>query len=313
MIYDSNSWIKIFLRPFPHKASSIRYGSINNLQKCKPSGKDRDDRGVLSKIKFDPLNIEINYPGTAIQLLQSKENPTLVAAAAALSKFGSKSLENLGILFDLDIVASILPLIRHEQVFIRRFFNFFSPYTLCLYIKANAINLSKLFWFRFATKLLAEMAALPNVRNFLVQSESYIPYFTSVLLIDSDVVIHEFVTLILAEISKDFFGVSQLLSQCDNFEFLFQRIGSYDPDVKKNSIEIIYNLLRDPLGAQEIVNSKVPQFWTTVLGVDATQLYKLIIIFSGFQLHFDKWSSEATIPSNTAVDAWCYQFISSEK
>lgn len=101
------------------------------------------------------------------------------------------------------------------------------------------------------------MTALPKVRNYLLNSECYVPHFTNVLQNDTDVFIHEFVTLILAEVSKDIYGVAQILKQCKNLDVLFEKIRSPDPDVKKNSIEIIHNFLRDPFAAQEIINTKV--------------------------------------------------------
>ncbi|XP_046143813.1 armadillo repeat-containing protein 3 isoform X2 [Osmia bicornis bicornis] len=56
--------------------------------------------------------------------------------------------------------------------------------------------------------------------------------------------------------SKDMFGAAKILKQCRNMDFLFERIQSPDPDVKKNNIEIIYNLLEDPTGATAIINTK---------------------------------------------------------
>ncbi|XP_025602900.2 armadillo repeat-containing protein 3 [Athalia rosae] len=197
--------------------------------KCKTTGKERDDHGVLTKTRFGPLSIEIKDPRSAILLLKSGEDQAVIAAIVALSKFGSKGIENLGILHDLNVVSLVIPLIIHEEIFIRR----------------------------FATKLLAEMAVLNDVRNFLLGSQCYVSHFKNVLVNDTDIFIHEFVSLILAELSKDMFGVAQLLENCgNNFDFLFERIKSADPDVKKNSIEIIHNLLRDPIAAQRIIKTE---------------------------------------------------------
>ncbi|CAK9815090.1 Armadillo repeat-containing protein 3 [Anthophora plagiata] len=196
--------------------------------KCVSKGKDRVDRERQTKNQFDPLRLEVKYPGTAILLLQCEEKSILLAAAAALAKFSAKAEENSAILFDLDIVDSVLPLITHEDLFTRR----------------------------FAAKLLAEMAAISNVRNFLMDSNYYIPHFTKVLINEEDMFMQEFSSLILAEISSDLFGAAQLLKQCSDMDFLFERIQSPDPDVKKNTIQIMYNLLQDPLGAQKIIITK---------------------------------------------------------
>lgn len=79
------------------------------------------DREQQTKNQFDPLRLEVKYPGTAILLLQCQEKPILLAAAAALAKFGSKCQENLEVLFNLEIVDSVILLITHEDLFTRRF------------------------------------------------------------------------------------------------------------------------------------------------------------------------------------------------
>ncbi|KAF7385493.1 hypothetical protein HZH68_013923 [Vespula germanica] len=191
-------------------------------------GKKREDRGVQLKHRFGPLNLDVKYPGTAILLLQCQENTILLNAAAALSKYATKSQENINILFDLDIVKSILPLIDHEDLFTRR----------------------------FAAKLLAEMTAVPSVRDFLLESDYHMSYFTKVLINEQDLFMQEFSSLILAELSKDMYGAARLLEQCPNMNFLYERIQSTDPDVRKNNIEIIYNLIQDTIGVQKIINAE---------------------------------------------------------
>ncbi|XP_026674557.1 armadillo repeat-containing protein 3 [Ceratina calcarata] len=197
-------------------------------KKCVETGKDRVDREQQTKNQFDPLRLEAKYPGTAILLLQCDEKPILLAAAAALAKFAGKSVENLEVLFDLDIVDSVIPLITHEDLFTRR----------------------------FATKLLAEMVAIPNVRNFLLDSDYYIPHFTRVLINEEDLFMQEFSSLILSVISNDLYGAAQLLKQCSDMNFLYDRIQSPDPDVKKNALQIIYNLLQDPVATKKVIEAK---------------------------------------------------------
>lgn len=70
---------------------------------------------------FDPFPFEAKDAETAVLLLQSKEKPVVLAAVEALSKYGKKSEDNMRILFDLGVVNSILPIINHEDLFIRRF------------------------------------------------------------------------------------------------------------------------------------------------------------------------------------------------
>lgn len=78
------------------------------------------DREQQTKHQFDPLGLEVKYPGTAILLLQCEEKPILLAAAAALAKFGGKAPENLEVLFDLEIVDSVIPLIMHDDLVTQR-------------------------------------------------------------------------------------------------------------------------------------------------------------------------------------------------
>nr|XP_033342609.1 armadillo repeat-containing protein 3-like [Megalopta genalis] len=197
-------------------------------EKRSERGKEHVDRQEQSKYKFDHLHLEVKYPGTAILLLKCQEQPGLLAAAAALSKYGSKAKENLEVLFDLDIVESVIPLIEHEDLFIRR----------------------------FAAKLLAEMILIPNVRNFLLETTYYISYFANVLMSDKDVFMQEFSSWILAEISGDLFGAAQLLKVCPRLNFLFEKFQSPDPDVKRNNLQILLNLLQDPVGSNEVLQTK---------------------------------------------------------
>ena len=67
----------------------------------------------------------------------------------------------------------------------------------------------------------------------------------------------EFSSLILAELTKEFYGAARVLEENSDFNYLFRMIQSPDPDVKKNSIEIINNLIKEPLGVQAIISSSV--------------------------------------------------------
>lgn len=58
---------------------------------------------------------------TAILLLQSENKFALLAAVQSLSKYASKSKDNAKILFHLGIVNNVLPVIEHEDIFVRRF------------------------------------------------------------------------------------------------------------------------------------------------------------------------------------------------
>ncbi|XP_033208166.1 armadillo repeat-containing protein 3 isoform X2 [Belonocnema kinseyi] len=196
-------------------------------EQCISAGKARKDREVHPSKKFDPLNLELTQPDTAILLLKCKEKPIVIAAASALSSFAAKSKDNLDELFDLEIVESIIPLIDHEDIFTRR----------------------------FATKLLAQMATITGVTYYLLQSDKYLSNFIKILTNNSDAFMQEFSSLIVAELTKEFYGAARFLEESSDFNYLFTLIQSPDPDVKKNSIEIINNLMKEPLGVQAIISS----------------------------------------------------------
>ncbi|XP_032669530.1 armadillo repeat-containing protein 3-like [Odontomachus brunneus] len=66
----------------------------------------------------------------------------------------------------------------------------------------------------------------------------------------------EYFSAILVKLSKDPCGIALLVEYCSNMDFLFEKIQSSDPDVKKNNIEILYNIMQDPVGAYKILKSQ---------------------------------------------------------
>ena len=58
-----------------------------------------------------------------------------------------------------------------------------------------------------------------------------------------DVVVHEFATLCLASLSVDFTCKVQIFDH-NGLEPLLRLLSSPDPDVKKNSVECIFNLVQ---------------------------------------------------------------------
>lgn len=58
-----------------------------------------------------------------------------------------------------------------------------------------------------------------------------------------ETVVHEFATLCLTHLSKDFSCKAQMFDS-NGLPLLIQLLSSPDPDVKKNSVEVIYNLVQ---------------------------------------------------------------------
>uniref|UniRef100_A0A8C7FU55 Armadillo repeat containing 3 n=1 Tax=Oncorhynchus kisutch TaxID=8019 RepID=A0A8C7FU55_ONCKI len=81
--------------------------------------------------------------------------------------------------------------------------------------------------------------------NFgLLKKLDAIPSIIRKLSPEEDVVVHEFATLCLASLSVDFSCKVQISDQ-EGLEPLIQLLSSPDPDVKKNSVETICNLVQD--------------------------------------------------------------------
>ncbi|XP_011501239.1 PREDICTED: armadillo repeat-containing protein 3 [Ceratosolen solmsi marchali] len=199
-----------------------------NLTECISGGQEREDRNLEAQSSFEPLSLEVNYPDTAILLLRSPEKPILLAAAASLSRFAEKAKGNLEALFDLNVVENILTMIDHDDLYTRR----------------------------FALKLLALMSAVQNVQIHLLKTDFYIMLFTKMLTNEQDTFLQEFSSRILAELSAIPSGADTILNKFPDVSYLFEKLKVTDPDVKKNCIEILNNLLKDLNGFNVVSESK---------------------------------------------------------
>lgn len=110
--------------------------------------------------------------------------------------------------------------------------------------------------YRFAAKLLVEIIIIPEVITYLIEY-NYIQYFAKLLTTEEDIFMQEYFSVILANLSKDPCGTALLVEYCLNMDFLFEKLQSPDPDVKNNTIRILYNLMHDPAGAYKILKSQV--------------------------------------------------------
>ncbi|KMQ94440.1 armadillo repeat-containing protein 3-like protein [Lasius niger] len=193
---------------------------------------ERDEDEKEAKSKYSPFRSSLSEAKDAestILLLQSKEKATLLAAMEALSKYASKSKDNVKILFDLGIMNNVLPIIEHKDLFTQR----------------------------FAAKLLVEMIAVPDVTTYFIES-NYLLHFVELLTIEKDIFMQEYFSAILVRLSRNPYAAALLANHCLNMNFLFDGMQSSDPDVKKNNIEILYNLMQDPVAAHKI--SKTEKF-----------------------------------------------------
>uniref|UniRef100_A0A8C0XIN1 EDR1/CTR1/ARMC3-like peptidase-like domain-containing protein n=1 Tax=Castor canadensis TaxID=51338 RepID=A0A8C0XIN1_CASCN len=123
--------------------------------------------------------------------------------------------ENKATLLELGAVEPLTKLLTHEDKIVRR------NATMIFGILASNSDVKK---------LLRELDVMNSVIAQLAPEE--------------EVVIHEFASLCLANISVEYTGKVQIFEH-GGLEPLTRLLSSPDPDVKKNSIECIYNLVQD--------------------------------------------------------------------
>ncbi|XP_057588022.1 armadillo repeat-containing protein 3 isoform X1 [Hippopotamus amphibius kiboko] len=164
---------------------------------------------------FDPLTIESKKAATVVLMLNSPEEEILAKACEAIYRFALKGEENKATLLELGAVEPLTKLLSHEDKIVRR------NATMIFGILASNNDVKK---------LLRELDVMNSVIAQLAPEE--------------EVVIHEFASLCLANMSAEYTSKVQIFEQ-GGLEPLIRLLSSPDPDVKKNSIECIYNLVQD--------------------------------------------------------------------
>ncbi|XP_048668666.1 armadillo repeat-containing protein 3 isoform X2 [Marmota marmota marmota] len=164
---------------------------------------------------FDPLTIESKKAATVVLMLNSPEEEILAKACEAIYKFALKGEENKATLLELGAVEPLTKLLTHEDKIVRR------NATMIFGILASNSDVKK---------LLRELDVMSSVIAQLSPEE--------------EVVIHEFASLCLANMSVEYTGKVQIFEH-GGLEPLIRLLSSPDPDVKKNSIECIYNLVQE--------------------------------------------------------------------
>ncbi|GAB1285999.1 Armadillo repeat-containing protein 3 [Apodemus speciosus] len=167
---------------------------------------------------FDPLTIESKKAATVVLMLKSPEEDILAKACEAIYKFALKGEENKATLLELGAVEPLTKLLTHEDKIVRR------NAMMIFGILASNTGITG-----DVKKLLRELEVMNSVIAQLSPEE--------------EVVIHEFASLCLANMSVEYTGKVQIFEH-GGLEPLIRLLGSSDPDVKKNSIECIYNLVQ---------------------------------------------------------------------
>ncbi|KAM5235821.1 armadillo repeat-containing protein 3 isoform 1-T1 [Ctenodactylus gundi] len=164
---------------------------------------------------FDPLTIESKKAATVVLMLHSPEEEILAKACEAIYKFALKGEENKATLLELGAVEPLTKLLTHEDRIVRR------NATMIFGVLTSNNDVKK---------LLRELEVMSSVIAQLSPEE--------------EVVIHEFASLCLANMSIEYTGKVQIFEN-GGLEPLIKLLSSPDPDVKKNSIECIFNLAQD--------------------------------------------------------------------
>ncbi|XP_004923880.2 armadillo repeat-containing protein 3 isoform X3 [Bombyx mori] len=206
---------------------------------AKPLQKERENRSAEKKdLTFHPYTITPESAHTSILLLESTEPEILCQTLRAITKFSAQDTQNRYILFDLDAIRYILLHIEHSELNIRR----------------------------FALKALAQLCQLPQGPEQVLADSANLRKIAFMLVKVEDVFVLEFASLVLSELTREPLGCEQLVS-ANILSTLFSRMkNSLDPDVQKNCLQTLSNLLDDPVCASEVTKNQ--QFsWPSLLAL----------------------------------------------
>ncbi|XP_036364292.1 armadillo repeat-containing protein 3-like isoform X1 [Octopus sinensis] len=163
---------------------------------------------------FDPILIESRQAGTAVLMLASSEADVQAHACEAIYKFVVKNEENKKTLLELNACEPLLELMKNEDRIVHR----------------NALA------------ALATMCAHPDVRKVLRKRKDCVPTFISLLQSEEETVVLEFASLGLNYLSTEYVSKVEMLNS-QAFEPLIHCLSHHDPDVQKNSVEALSQLV----------------------------------------------------------------------
>ncbi|KAJ8735867.1 hypothetical protein PYW07_007487 [Mythimna separata] len=209
----------------------------------KPLQKERENRSAEKKdLTFHPYTISPESAHTSIVLLESTEPEILCQTLRAITKFSAQDMQNRVVLFDLDAIKYILAHVEHPDINIRR----------------------------FSLKALAQLCQLPRGPEQVLRDPQNLRRIALMLVKIEDVFVLEFASLVLSELTREPLGCEQLVS-ANILSSLFSRMkNSLDPDVQKNCLQTLSNLLEDPICAAEVTKNN--QFsWPSLLALMQSQ------------------------------------------
>ncbi|XP_014664530.1 PREDICTED: armadillo repeat-containing protein 3-like [Priapulus caudatus] len=180
-----------------------------------PKRQGKNEAKSPSLDMFDPVILESKTAGTAVLMLKSDEQDILVKVCFSLYKYAEKCDTNKDDLVKLGAVEPVFRLVQHEDRSVKT----------------------------HACMVLGLLSSNSQARA-MCRKLNCVPVISALLNPQEDVLVHEFATLCMMNMAKDYSGKTQLQSE-DVLQPLVTMIESSDPDVQKNSAECIALLLQD--------------------------------------------------------------------
>ncbi|XP_075977018.1 armadillo repeat-containing protein 3-like [Anticarsia gemmatalis] len=186
-------------------------------------------------VHFEPYDLTLENLHTSILLLGSSETEIVFQTLREIMKFAARDVDNCHALFNLNAIKYILLCVDHQEVVIRR----------------------------VSLKVLAQLCQLPGGPEQALEDPEYLRKIALLLVKDEDVFVLEFASLVLAQLTKIPLGC-MLFTKVNILGTLLTRMrDSLDPDVQRNCLQILSNLLDDPVCVLKVTTS--PQFSWPVL------------------------------------------------
>ncbi|BFZ14755.1 hypothetical protein BsWGS_17793 [Bradybaena similaris] len=165
---------------------------------------------------FETIIVESRQAATVVLMLSSPEEDVQSKACEALYKFVEKCDANKKIILDLDGLHPLLSLIKSEDKNVRR----------------------------HAIMAVGVMCVHPDVRKFVRKKSMAIPSIVTLLSPEEDSIVHEFAALALSYLATEFTSKVSIV-EVGGMEPLIKLLSSGDPDVQKNTMETIAQLVMD--------------------------------------------------------------------
>ncbi|CAH8561933.1 unnamed protein product [Schistosoma rodhaini] len=174
----------------------------------------RDD--ISAADSFDEVVVGLHQAESAVLMLKSPEDDVKTRACEALYKFSNKSDENKKALISLNILEYLQPLIRDENKVVKR----------------NSVL------------VYGVLSSLPSARSIIRKLPNIVTNLLKLLDSEEFETTKEFAAMTLSHLCLEYAGIYELIEhKC--FSVIIPCLKSPDPDVQKNTLDIIYMLLQD--------------------------------------------------------------------